>query len=101
MALTAAQTSSERILGNGDRFFTFIRWLVLGLAFIIDLRLNNRLVVPPTISSFALVWWGYAIFALLLSVGRYVPAIDQLMPWAFVGDLFFFECLGDRRPYRA
>lgn len=81
------QRSEQRLHLAGDRFYSFIRAIVLLLLLALALRLNNHSILPPTSSPFAILWWIYALFACFMAAAQFVPSFDRLMPWAFLGDL--------------
>ena len=83
------QSASSRLLGAGDRFFGVIRFLSLGLLTLLALRLDGKALFPPASSQWSLVWWAYAIFAVLMSVAIFAPALRSFIPWLFVVDLVF------------
>jgi signal transduction histidine kinase len=87
------QSATSRLLGAGDRFFGIIRFLSLGLLTLLALRLDDKALFPPASSQWSLVWWAYAIFAVLLSVAIFAPALRSFIPWLFVVDLVFLGAL--------
>ena len=87
-------TTAQRLTGQGDRFFTFIRWFILVLLLVLDIRFNNRFLFPP-LTPFALVWLLYALFSVLLTITQFItlPALDRLMTWSYLVDLGFLTVL--------
>ena len=80
------QSATSRLLGAGDRFFGIIRFLSLGLLTLLALRLDAKSLFPPGSSQWSLVWWAYALFAVLMSVAIFAPALRAFIPWLFVVD---------------
>lgn len=83
------QSATPRLLGAGDRFFGVIRFLSLGLLTLLGLRLDDKALFPPTSSQWSLIWWAYAIFAILMSIAIFAPLARSFIPWLFMVDLVF------------
>lgn len=88
-----AQRSTPRLLGVGDRFFGFIRVLMLGLVLLLATRLDTQTILPFTASRFALSWWSYAIFSIAMGLAVFVPSVRSIIPWIFLIDLVFLVML--------
>ncbi|MBA3469659.1 MAG: GAF domain-containing sensor histidine kinase [Herpetosiphonaceae bacterium] len=92
-AQQSIQKSSQHVLRAGDRFFSFIRAVILSLALALAVRLDSQTIMPPTASRFALIWWIYAIFSVAIGLAVYVPSVRRVLAWVFLADLVFLAGL--------
>ncbi len=92
-AQQSIQQSPQQVLRAGDRFFGFIRVVILSLALALAVRLDTQTIMPPTASPFAMIWWAYAIFSVAIGLAVFVPSVRRVLPWVFLGDLIFLSGL--------
>ena len=86
--------ATPRLLGAGDRFYSVIRFISLGLLTLLAIRLDDQILFPPTSSQWSLIWCAYALYAVVAAFVVLAPAIRPFMPWLFGLDLLFLAALG-------
>ncbi|MCU0490841.1 MAG: GAF domain-containing sensor histidine kinase [Chloroflexaceae bacterium] len=80
---------------GGDRFYTLIRLLVVGLLFGLTLLLPIGSLWPIGLASdpAVLALWAYAAFALLASIALVLPLLSSLLKFGYLFDVAFLALL--------
>ncbi|MCG8352565.1 MAG: histidine kinase [Chloroflexales bacterium] len=93
---SSQSTSSDRwqMLG-GDRFYTFARWVILLLLFVISNLLTDAPIWPISgeSSPTVITLWSYALFGVLTTLALFVPPFQPLLNLAYLLDIAFISLL--------